>query len=140
MPVPRRPLPKKASVKKSAATKASAKKASAKKARTVESFFTVTLPLTEEVCSDLLTPQQQLVVFKAESRFLKVKDLEQGNNKQLKKINNLTRRLQQKHSAEDADVNRCQAFLRAVSQAYSAASQPMMKLAVSFIYWAIEVR
>ena len=73
---------KKASATKAPAKEASAKKASAKKVPATKAFTanqstcTVTLPLTEEAYSDLLTSQQQLVVFKDESSLLKVKDLE----------------------------------------------------------------
>ena len=141
----------KAPVKKAPATKAPVKKASAKKAPATkapvkkaftanQSTCTVTLPLTEEAYSDLLTSQQEIVVFKDESNALQVKDLEEENNKQLKeiKLKDLTKWLYQKHHA--ADKKRFQAFLRVGGKAYSAASQPTMELAVFFVYWTIEVR
>ena len=49
-------------------------------------------------------------------------------------------RLCEKRLARDLDRKRCQAFLLVGDKAYSGAPQPTMKLAVSFIYWAIEVR
>ena len=81
-----------------------------------------------------------MVVFKDESNALEVKDLEEGNNRQMKEMKqrNLSTRLNRKIGAQEKE-RKYQAFLRVGDKAYSAASQKTMPLAIAFIYRAIKV-
>ena len=91
--------------------KKAAKKAPVKRAPKVSpSTYIVTLPLTKKDADSLLS--RELVIFKDQPKTLQVKNLVQGDNKQLKEImpKSVPESLREKRLARDVDIKRCRAY------------------------------